>query len=501
MSAESTNHVDSSNDQVAPDPIDLDSVFSQPSRDEWLTTALAGLPSHESLDSLCKQTLDGLTIQVLYDSYASGQMSSNFRSDSTAGTWDNRLSITSGSDDTSANKNILEGLNGGNSSLQVHMYSATNLATVLDGVKLELSAVSLRSSGSYTSAADAYLTIANTQSVDKQSVQCSFNADPVGTWLTGESATQPDQQSLKALAVFSSKISQQLPLARTILVDAALHHNAGASVQQELIASIATASLYLEALLNEGFSLEQASQQIVFQVACDADILMGTVKLRTLKCLWQHLLTEFAAAKNTNFAAHSTNINIVVETSKRYLSKQDHWNNHLRNIAACTAAAMASATTIIVHPHDKIQGWQASEDSSLGERIARNLPIILDRECGLTKVSDPTAGSFAVETLTQQLMDITWQRLSDLNTGDAWVTTLANGQWQNELTQTHIRRVQRLRDESSVMVGVNRFKEQSIIISKSTETEYSTHSKTALLKAVRDAEEFEQLAIETGAKQ
>jgi methylmalonyl-CoA mutase len=504
MSAESPDHVDSSHDELKSDSIDLDNVFSQPSRDEWLASALAGLPNHESLESLCKQTLDDLTVQVLYDSYASGQVTSELRSDSTAGAWDNRLCIKNGSDDSSTNKHILEGLNSGNSSLQVHMNSATNLATVLDGVKLVLLPVSLRSTDSYTTAADAYLSIANTQSVDKQLVHCSFNADPVGTWLNGESATQPDQQSLKALAVFSRNISQQLPLAHTILVDAALHHNAGASAQQELVASIATAALYLEALLDEGFSLELASQHIVFQVACDADVLMGIVKLRSLKCLWQHLLSEFATAKNIDFTADSANINIVVETSKRYLSRQDHWNNHLRNIAACTAAAMASAATIIVHPHDNVYGWQASEDPSLGERIARNLPIILDRECGLTKVSDPTAGSFAIETLTQQLMEITWQSLGELNTGDAWITALASGQWQNELNQTHHRRVQRLRDESSVMVGVNRFKEQSLSIDNSIETQDSINPSSALLNAVRDAEEFEQFAIatpETGVKQ
>lgn len=501
MSVESTNHVGSSNDERNSDSIDLDNMFSPPSRDEWLTTALAGLPHQESLDSLCKQTLDGLNIQVLYDAYASGQISSSFGNDSNAAAWDNRACITNGSDDSSSNKNILEGLNGGNSSLQIHVNSTTNLATVLNGVKLDLSPISLRSSDSYTTAADAYLSIIDTLGLDKQSLHCSFNADPVGAWLNGESATQPDQQTLKALALFSSNISQQLPLAHTVLVDAALHHNAGASVQQELVASIATAALYLETLLDEGFSLEQASQHIVFQVACDADVLMGIVKLRSLKGLWQHVLTEFAAARNTSFSAKSTNFNCVVETSKRYLSKQDHWNNHLRNIAACTAAAMASATTIIVHAHDNVHGWQASEDSSLGERIARNLPIILDRECGLTKISDPTAGSFAIETLTQQLIKITWLRLSELNTGDAWVATLASGQWQNELKQTHDRRIQRLRDESSIMVGVNRFKDQPLSTNNSIDSNNSITPSTALLKAVRDAEEFEQPASETGVKQ
>lgn len=500
MSAESPDNVDNSHDDLKADSIDLDNVFSQPSRDEWLNSALAGLPNHESLDSLCKQTLDGLTIQVLYDSSKSIQLASNLSSGTTAGAWDNRQCITKHPDDSFNNKKILDGLNSGSSSLQVHIDASTKLASVLDGVKLGLATISLRSTDSYAAAAD-YLAIANSRGVNAQSLHCSFNADPVGAWLNGDSAVQPDQKTLKELAIFSRKISHQLPLANTVLIDVALHHNAGASAQQELVASIATATLYLEALLDEGFSLEQASQHIVFQVACDADILMGIVKLRSLKGLWQHLLAEFAATRNITFTADSTSINLVVETSKRFLSRQDHWNNHLRNIAAVTAAAMASATTIIVHPHDNVDGWQATEDPSLGERIARNLPIILDRECGLTKVSDPTAGSFAIETLTQQLMEKTWQRLSDLNTTDAWIAALASGQWQKELTQTHDRRVQRLQDESSIMVGVNRFQNASATSGNSLEAADSMKPTTMHLIAVRDAEEFEQLAMQTGATQ
>ena len=343
MSSESPSNVGSPHDKPTTSSIDLDTVFSPPTRDEWLTTALAGLPNHDSLDTLNKQTLEGLTIQVLYDAAESSLRKSNVSKVAAAGSWDNRLSVECGSDDASANKKILEGLNGGNSSVQIQMTATTNLSTVLNGVDLALAKVSLRSADSFAASADALLSITKEQAVDNQSLRCSFNADPIGGWLEGEIEKQPDQTSLKALAAFSKHISQKLPLAQTVLVDSTLHHNAGASTQQELVASIATAALYLEALLNEGLSLDQASQQIICQLSCDADVLMGVVKIRSLMGLWQHLLSEFAAASNTDINATDAQLNIVVETSKRYLSKQDYWNNHLRNIAACTAAALASA--------------------------------------------------------------------------------------------------------------------------------------------------------------
>lgn len=504
MSAETPEHVNNSHGELKSESIDLDSVFSQPSHDEWLEMALAGLPNHESLDSLCKRTLEGLTIRVLYDSYDDGKSDSTFQTDLSDSGWDNRLCISCGSDDTFTNKEIRKGLNAGFTSLQIQMNTATDLATVLKGVKLELAAVNLKSDNCYALAADAYLALAKTQALESQSLTCSFNADPVGTWLRGKSATQVDQSSLNALAKFASTISQHLPQAHTVLVDTTIHHNAGASAQQELVASIATASLYLEALLDGGLSLQQASRHIVFQTACDADILMGIVKIRSLKGLWQHLLTEVSKARNIQADADSANINIVVETSRRYLSIQDHWSNHLRNIAACTAAALASANTIIVHPHDKVDGWQACENPEPGKRLARNLPIILDKESALTKISDPTAGSFAIETLTRQLISSSWQSLCDINTANTWIETLASGQWQNQLTQTHQLRVQRLRDKSNIMVGVNKFNTQAPSTNQSIGEKNTASPGESLLKAVRDAEYFENdstSATPTGVQQ
>jgi len=56
-------------DNGSPDnPVKLDDVFTPPSREEWLTTALKGLPNHDSIDSLARHTLDNIAIQSLYDS-------------------------------------------------------------------------------------------------------------------------------------------------------------------------------------------------------------------------------------------------------------------------------------------------------------------------------------------------------------------------------------------------------------------------------------------------
>ena len=201
---------------------------------------------------------------------------------------------------------------------------------------------------------------------------------------------------------------------------------------------------------------------------------------------------------------------IVAETSRRYTSKLQPWNNHLRNLSASTAAFLGNANALIVHPHDAVLRSADSSDASLGDRMARNIAIILERECGLSKVHDPMAGAYAVENLTQQLMQHTWQSLATTDTSEGWLDELYSGRWQTRLAHTHRQRVTLMENEQRVTVGVNRFVQSDNVETGSINTEQlsgkqSSGKKTAnesaatdksilpiSLTLVREAEAFEQ---------
>ena len=492
---------------IAPTDNELDTIFKPPSHEQWQESVLTGLPAGSSLDDLQHRTLDGLTIHVLYaDSPMATQANaSSATSKDESNTWDNRLCITDTRDATLANRRLQEGLQGGNTSVELHVDSAADISALLKDVVMDLAPVSFRAGRNYVAIAEQFLALASQSSLKTESLHCSFNADPLAQWLL--TGIEPDtlESDFETMARFSKDISASLPGASTVLVDTTLHHNAGASSVQELHAAIATGTLYLTQLLEAGMSLEAASRCVVFQIACDSDVLMGTVKLRSLSRLWEHVLGQFgsspAAGESAGAVATPT---IIAETSRRYLSRLDPWNNHLRNIAAASAAAMGGADTIIVHPHDRIGAWQASADPATGARMARNLPIILERESGLTYIKDPMAGSYAVETLTTQLTDLTWQSLAQMGDLDAWLATIRSGHWQKRLAESRQLRADRMSDDKQVMVGVNRYVNKAGTDAGTTYNNPSSPSNQQqvqqnALRAVRDAEPFEQpLAAKQG---
>jgi len=473
-------------------PVSLDSAFSPVSRQQWVDMAIAGLGSdnNDALQALRRTTLEGIPLEVLYDSMDTVTPSLGERSSSAL---DNRLCVRTSDADLASN-NIFQGLQGGIHSIELHAQSPDYIATALSGVKLDLAPVSLRANHDYEQCTQALLALADTQDLENGECIFTLNVDPVSNALAKGTGDAQMFNELARMASFTSSTAAQLTSSKCVLVDTALHHNAGASTVEELHAALATATLYLEALLDNGMSPRPASEQIVFQIALDADILLGVAKIRALRALWQVVLAHF---DTDNTLPHHTHI--VAESSQRFLSKRQPWNNHLRNLCAGTAAMLGGADTLMVHPHDVLHRADASADTTLGERMARNMPIILERECGLGHVQDPMAGSYAIENLTRQLMQHAWQSLSSTDTGEGWVSELLSGRWQTRLTNTHKQRITLMQQEQRIAVGVNRFVQADELFNATSDQpeglSTNAFSSSSALKAVRESQIFETAAL------
>lgn len=471
-----------------------DTEFTPPTRQQWIDAAIAGLGSGDSsgnnvsqvLQQLQRTTLEGIPLEVLYD--AAQASFSTIAKASVTESWDNRLPVHIDGNTGTANARIIQGLKGGISSIELHVTDPAHVAPCLQAVQLNIATISLRASQSYQSCTASLVQLATDQGIDSQSLRCNLNADPLGNWLHTGIADQPMAAQLKQMASFASATSKQLPLATSILVDATMHHNAGASTVEELHAAVATATLYLEAMLNTGISINEACRQIVFQIAVDADVLLEIAKLRALQALWRHVVLQ---VDNT---ATVEPVTIIAETSRRFISQLEPWNNHLRNLAASTAAAMGGANTLIVHPHDALQRKDEQHDPTLGDRMARNIAIILERECGVCKVHDPMAGAYAIENLTEQLMQQTWQSLADTDTGEGWLDELQSGRWQTRIAHTHKQRVTLMENEKRIAVGVNRYvqtNESGLSIAGMQNNAYEDKQASTVLTPVRDSASFE----------
>ena len=463
--------------------------FHQYSLEDWQAIATKSLRG-DALASLSHTSANGLSIDPLYTSRPEA---TNNIPPSPLQRWDNRLAVL-GHSANEQNASLLAGLRGGVSSAQIQLdypeqqspVNTDQLASVLKNVQLDIIPISVMAGSRFVKAAKQIESIWSRQNVNAETAFASFNADPIGTLAScGKLATE-----LETLLADMTKLAQHshntFPHVKTVCVNSTCYHNAGASLEQELVASIATAAAYMQTMLDAGMDAQSAHDAITFQVACDADTLVNVVKLRTLKALWHHLANHLGVVQAT--------LQLVVETSLRMQSRNQPWLNHLRNVSAAAAAAMGCAQSIIVHPHNYIDGVFVDDDVELSARVARNIAIILSEESAITFVHDPMGGSYTIENLTSTLCNSTWLALQQLENDGGLIQALTSGQWQSQIAASQKQRVTRLHEELDVQVAVNRYTLTSPEATK--QAKQSTQSRqvfepTQKLRTVREAAEFE----------
>jgi len=471
-------------------------VFDAHTFNDWEQIATKSLKG-STLAELQHITANNLAINPLYHTHP--EFDATYAPASLQ-QWSNRLAPIAGSADEQ-NKDILSGLQGGIHSLEIHLQSDERvngiplelLPTLLNEVYLNIAPLSIKAGSNVSQAYAAIKTLWDQHGVADKHAALFLNSDPMGTLVeTGCLSTDIEValQNQSALLSSCSSDSKTTPVG----VNVVHYHNAGASAEQELTAAISTAALYVQHLVDQGHKVEQLKDCLVFQVACDADWLSNVVKLRALRRLWMHTANQLGIA--------DASMQLVVETSKRMQSRRDIWVNQLRNVSAATAGAMCDSQAIIVHPHNYVDGQWLDDQVALGKRMARNIAHILQDESKIPFVHDPTAGSYAIESLTDQLIQNSWQSLQQLESNGGLLAALQSGQWQTGIRETHKARIQRLESDADVQIGVNRFNTSPLAEPPASVSKNAANSDTAdksnkvttvePLVPVREAMEFEQ---------
>ncbi|GEP35999.1 methylmalonyl-CoA mutase [Nocardioides szechwanensis] len=377
-------------EELAPTPgsLELTGPGDQAAVADWEAAAAAVLRKARRLtaddpdslvwDKLGRKTLDGITIPPLGTAAALDDLKTSGRPTRT-GDWDIRAHLA-GTDAKALNETALVDLDGGVTSLWLQVGADTDLATLLDGVLLDLAPVVLEApSGAQAAIARAFLDV------------LGDTTPAPGTNLGG---TDDDLVDVARLALERGVLG--------VVVDATRVHDRGASDVQELGWSMATAAAYLRRLTDAGIDLDEALGLFEFRYAATDEQFLSIAKLRAARRLWARVV-ELSGGAPIEQRQH-------VVTSRPMMSRYDPYVNMLRTTVAGFAAGVGGADSVTVLPFDAPLG----SPEVLGRRVARNTSALLMAESHVAKVADPAGGAYAVEKLTDDLALAGWAELGRL---------------------------------------------------------------------------------------
>ncbi len=478
-----------------PAHLDLAADFPPASREQWRSLVSAvltksGVPTVAEApeEALAHRSYDGLTIAPLYtaadlpdgaDGLAGLPGQPPFVRGATAGRagWDVRQRVAD-PDPATSNRAALAELANGALSIWLQLGSGgipvDALATVLDGVQLELAPLALDAGAETRQAADALLRLVAERGLDPAEVAGTLGADPLG--YAARTGTAPDLALVTELAARTIDFPRLLP----ITVDATVYSEAGGSDCDELAISVAVGVAYLRALTGAGLSIDSALAQLEFRYAVSADQFGSIAKLRAGRRLWDRV-GELSGADpgSRGQCQHAV-------TSAAMMTRRDPWVNLLRATIGCFAAAVGGAGSITVAPFDSAIGLP----DDFGRRIARNTQSILHDESSLARVMDPAGGSYYVESLTDQLAGVAWEKFTAIERAGGAVAALESGMLAELLDYSWQRRRDAIAHRRDPITGVSEF-------AMPTEPPVSRPARPAQpaggLPRRRYAEPFEQL--------
>src|SRR3712207_1056339 len=314
------------------------------------------------------------------------------------------------------------------------------LGDVLADVYLDLAPVSVsggRGAGEAQAIAEALL--AHVAGRTDLAPGGSLGLDPLGV-----QAASGEEQDLTGLA----DVARRAPAGwRTVVVDATVFHDAGASAVEELGCSLAAGAAYLRALTDGGLSVDEAFAALEFRYAASADQFTTIAALRAARRLWDRV-GEVSGASPDARAQRQHAVTSSVMTTRR-----DPWVNMLRTTVACFAAGVGGADVVTVQPFDAALGLP----DAFSRRIARNTQNLLVEEAHLARVLDPAGGSWYVEALTDALAEAAWTWFTEIEGAGGLVTALDSGLVRDRIAAAWDARAERLAHRTDAITGVSEF--------------------------------------------
>ncbi|MHA6288210.1 methylmalonyl-CoA mutase family protein [Maricaulis sp. CAU 1757] len=356
---------------------------------------------------------------------------------------------------SSANEAALADLMGGVSELELRLDPEGRfglkaneldlLDAALKGVDLSLAPVHLDCIAGQGHHARLALSLFARRRLDGELLEGGLGLGPIERAARQGVALDPDCFT-KAREI--TELSQAaFPRLKVYRLNAALAFEAGGSEVQELAVMAAAGAAYMRHLLDWGFDADTAAGLIEARLAADSDIHLTIAKLRAARRIWARIADAFGVAPDQRRLA------LHVRTAGRMLSASDAWTNLIRTSCAGFAAAAGGADAITVRPLTAAIG----RPNAFARRVARNLHILLAEESHLGNVTDPAAGAFLHEHLSDQLAHQAWALFQDIERRGGLADAFADGWLQGLIADKREQRLVRIRDGQDPILGVTQY--------------------------------------------
>jgi len=268
------------------------------------------------------------------------------------------------------------------------------------------------------------------------------------------------------------------PNTRLISANGYIFQNKGAGSDQELACALSMAAWYINAFSEKGVPAGQVINHIKMDFGISGNYFFEIAKLRAARVLWAALISAFGVDPG-DYPLHIESCSSLWNKTM-YESKA----NILRSVTEAMSAIIGGCDTIKLTGYDAC--YRNPGEHSL--RIARNIPVILREECGFSKVIDPSAGSYYIEKLTDEICEKAWELFLELEKHGGFIEASEKGIIDRDIERVAGRRLEMAANGSETILGTNLYPDACEAMSGIVED-------NTLSRGVRASSQFEKLRL------
>ena len=331
----------------------------------------------------------------------------------------------------------------------VSICSVEDMKVLFDGIPLNQMSVSMTMNGAVLPVLAFYIVAGLEQGCTLDQLAGTIQNDILKEFMVRNTYIYPPEFSMRIIADIFEYTSKNMPKFNSISISGYHMQEAGATADIELAYTLADGLEYLRAGVNAGMSIDQFAPRLSFFWAVGMNHFMEIAKMRAARLLWAKIVKQFNP-KNPKSLALRTHC----QTSGWSLTEQDPFNNVGRTAIEAMGAALGHTQSLHTNALDEA----IALPTDFSARIARNTQIYIQEETNVCRSVDPWAGSYYVESLTNEIAHKAWEHIQEIEKLGGMAKAIETGIPKMRIEEASARKQAHIDSGEEIIVGLNRYR-------------------------------------------
>ncbi len=331
----------------------------------------------------------------------------------------------------------------------VSISSLEDMEALFQGIPLDRVTTSMTINATAAILLALYIAVARKQGVSPKQVTGTIQNDILKEYIARGTYIYPPRPSMRLVTDVFAYCASEVPQWNTISISGYHMREAGATAVQELAFTLANGIQYVDAALQAGLRVDDFAPRLAFFFDSHNNLFEEVAKFRAARRMWARIMRERYGARDPR----SWMLRFHTQTAGVTLQAQQIDNNVVRVAVQALAAILGGTQSLHTNAKDEALALPTAQNAQLALRTQQ----VLAYESGVAEVVDPLAGSYYVESLTDEVERRAWEYIGRIDEMGGSLVGVEKGYIQREIQESSYQYQRQIEDGQRIVVGVNKF--------------------------------------------